>query len=193
MSQRIATARLILRPFEERDRAPFAAMNADAEVMRHFPARLSRAESDQIIDKVEAQRAKAGFSFCAVEERETGRFVGMAGISRVGFQAHFTPAVEVGWRFARDAWGRGLATEAARAAVDAGFRTFGLQEIVAFTVPANVRSRAVMERLGMRYDPAGDFDHPMLPRRHPIRPHVLYRLARADWAATLDRPGTAAP
>jgi ribosomal-protein-alanine N-acetyltransferase len=117
----------------------------------------------------------------ALERVEDGAFLGFTGLSRPSFEAHFTPAVEVGWRLARHAWGHGFATEAARAALRFGFETVGLEEIVSFTVPANVRSRAVMERIGMHHDPSDDFDHPKLPAGHPLRAHVLYRLRRADW------------
>jgi ribosomal-protein-alanine N-acetyltransferase len=108
--------------------------------------------------------------------RGTGEFVGFTGLAVTEFEAHFTPAVEVGWRLARSAWGNGYATEAARAALSFGFEEAGLNEVVSFTAPANRRSRAVMERIGMSRDPRDDFDHPGLPGGHPLRPHVLYRV-----------------
>jgi RimJ/RimL family protein N-acetyltransferase len=117
----------------------------------------------------------------ALQRRSDHRFIGFAGLSRPSFEAHFMPAVEVGWRLARAAWGQGYATEAATASLAFAFDVFGLEEIVSFTVPANGRSRRVMERLGMTHDPADDFDHPRLAAGHPQRRHVLYRLARADW------------
>ncbi len=112
-----------------------------------------------------------------------GAFLGVTGLSRPSFEAPFTPAVEVGWRFAREAWGHGYATEAAKAAVEFGFETLGLREIVSFTVPANERSWRVMERLGMKRDPVDDFEHPRLPEGHPLRRHFLYRLRASDWRA----------
>ena len=153
-------------------------MNADPQVMRHFPARLSRAESDAWVDRIAAGFAANGHGLWALEVRDTGEFIGYTGLQPANFQAHFTPAVEIGWRLARSAWGHGYATEAARAAVTHGFGPGGLTEIMSWTVPANERSRAVMRRLGMTHDPADDFDHPRLPAGHPMRRHVLYRLPR---------------
>jgi RimJ/RimL family protein N-acetyltransferase len=124
--------------------------------------------------------------------RESEEFIGFAGLAVPEFEAHFTPAVEIGWRLARSAWGKGYATEAARAALDFGFEEVGLAEVVSFTVPANRRSRAVMERIGMSRDPQDDFDHPGLPVGHPQRPHVLYRLAApADSPAIASGANTA--
>jgi RimJ/RimL family protein N-acetyltransferase len=177
----LTTERLRLRGWENDDREPFAAMNADPAVMEHFPTTLSRATSDILVDLTMDGWAANGFGLWVVERAEDGQFLGFTGLSRPSFEAHFTPAVEVGWRLARHAWGSGYATEAALASLDFGFETVGLEEIVSFTVPANVRSRAVMERIGMRHDPADHFDHPKLPEGHPLRPHVLYRLSRADW------------
>jgi ribosomal-protein-alanine N-acetyltransferase len=169
---------LLLRGWREDDRAPFAALNADPEVMQHFPATLSRAESDALVDRIDAMFAEHGFGLWAVEVRASGEFIGFVGLAAWDFEAHFTPAVEVGWRLARSSWGHGYATEAAREAVTFGFDEAGLDEIVSFTSPGNTRSRAVMERLGMTRDPADDFDHPRLPVGHPLRRHVLYRLPR---------------
>jgi ribosomal-protein-alanine N-acetyltransferase len=154
-------------------------MNADPEVMEFFPRVLTRGESDGLVERIEAGFERDGFGLWAVEVRETGEFVGFAGLNRVGFEAPFTPAVEVGWRLARAAWGNGYATEAGRAALAFGFERVGLAEIVSFTTVANHRSRAVMERLGMTRDPAEDFEHPSLPSGHPQRPHVLYRSTKS--------------
>ncbi len=178
---RLSTERLILRGFEARDRAAHAAMNADPEVMRHFPAPMDVAASDAMFEQMAAHWRTHGFGLWAVERRADGGFLGFTGLTRPSFEAPFTPAVEVGWRFARAAWGHGYATEAARAAVAFGFETLGLDEIVSFTVPANERSWRVMERLGMTHDPADDFDHPRLAADSPLRRHVLYRLRREDW------------
>jgi ribosomal-protein-alanine N-acetyltransferase len=172
----LRTERLLLRRWREADRAPFAALNADPEVMAHFPEPLARAASDQMVDRIEAVFDRDGFGLWAVEVVATGRFIGFTGMNEVGFTAHFTPAVEVGWRLARAAWGHGYATEAARAALRFGFDTVGLAGVVSFTSTTNTRSQAVMRRLGMTHDPADDFDHPRIPERHRLRRHVLYRL-----------------
>ena len=173
---RIATDRLLLRHWRPEDRAPFAEMNADPRVMEFFPQLLSREESDSLVDRIEAHFAEHGYGLWAVEVPGSADFIGFVGLCRPRFTAHFTPCVEVGWRIAAEHWGRGYATEAARAAVDAGFKTVGLEEIVSMTVPSNVRSRRVMEKLGMTRDPADDFDHPFLPEGHLLQRHVLYRL-----------------
>ena len=180
----LATERLILRPWQESDLAPFAALNADVRVMEYMPARLGRAGSDALVARAQAHFDRHGFGPWAVELRSGGRgsgdagLIGFVGLMVPRFEAHFTPCVEVGWRLAFAHWGRGYATEAARAALDFGFTTAGLDEIVSFTSVGNARSRAVMARLGMRRDPADDFDHPALPEGHALRRHVLYRLAR---------------
>jgi RimJ/RimL family protein N-acetyltransferase len=174
----IETARLRLRAFQDSDREPFAALNADPEVMELMPKRLTREESEAFVDLTNQRWAERGFGLWALERREDRAFLGFAGLSAPRFEAHFTPCVEVGWRLARHAWGNGHATEAGAAALTYGFETLGLDEIVSFTTVANERSRRVMERLGMTRDPSDDFDHPDLPVGHPIRPHVLYRLTR---------------
>jgi ribosomal-protein-alanine N-acetyltransferase len=177
----LRTQRLRLRRWREADREPWAALNADPVVMEHYPATLSRVESDAAFDRNEARFDEHGFGHWAVEVVATGRVAGSVGLWAPDFQAHFTPAVEVGWRLAREAWGRGYASEAARAALGFAFTALGLDEIVSFTVPANLRSRAVMERIGMTRDVAGDFDHPRIAAGHRLRRHVLYRLSKADW------------
>jgi len=165
----------VLRRWRDADREPFAALNADPEVMEHFPARLTREQSDEMIDRLEALFDAQGFGLWAVEVAATGEFIGFTGLNRVPFQAPFSPAVEIGWRLSRQAWGHGYATEAARAVLAFGFETAGLDEIVSFTATTNLRSQAVMRRLGMTHDPAEDFDHPRVedPR---LRRHVLFRL-----------------
>jgi ribosomal-protein-alanine N-acetyltransferase len=163
-------------------------MNADPRVMEYFPAPLTRAESDALLDELGRRFDARGFGLWALERRDSGAFIGFTGLVAVPWAAHFTPAIEVGWRLVADTWGNGYATEAAREAVRFGFEEAALDEIVSFTVPANDRSRAVMERLGMTYDPADDFDHPRLPEGHELRRHVLYRLDRATWAATRRDP-----
>lgn len=170
------TARLVLRRWTPADRAPFAAMNADPVVMQHMPTVLDRAASDAMVDRIDAHFAAHGFGLWAVEA--DGELAGYVGLQHVPFEAPFGPAVEIGWRLARSAWGKGYATEAAREACRIGFEEHGLDAIVSFTVRANERSWGVMERIGMKRDPAGDFDHPRLPPGNPLRPHILYRLFR---------------
>lgn len=174
-SPAIRTERLLLRRWRASDRDPFAGLNADPVVMEHFPASLSRAESDALIEQIEHGFDEHGFGLWAVEVREAEPFIGFVGLSRPRFRAAFTPCVEIGWRLARQSQGRGYASEAARAVLAFGFETAGLEEIVSFTVPANLPSRRVMERIGMARDPAEDFEHPGLPAGHPLRSHVLYR------------------
>jgi ribosomal-protein-alanine N-acetyltransferase len=173
---RLRTERLLMRRWQRSDREPFAELTADPEVMRHFPAVLSRAQSDGFVERIEAGFEAHGYGLWALEVLDTGTFIGFTGLQWIPFEAHFTPAVEVGWRLARPAWGHGYATEAARAAVRFAFEEAGLPDLVSMTIPANVRSQAVMRRLGMTRDPADDFDHPLLPADHPYRRHLLYRL-----------------
>lgn len=152
-------------------------MNADPRVTEHLPAPLSRVESDAVIERLATHWRQHGFGLWAVEILATEQFAGFVGLSVPRFEAHFTPCVEIGWRLAAQHWGNGYATEGARAALQFGFDVLQLAEIVSFTVPANTRSMRVMERLGMSRDLAGDFDHPLVPAGHPLRRHVLYRLA----------------
>jgi RimJ/RimL family protein N-acetyltransferase len=177
----IATTRLLLRPWRDEDLPAFAAINADPRVMEYLPKPLTRAESDGMARRINEHFARHGFGLWAVEVAGGAGFVGFVGLSVPTFHAHFTPCVEIGWRLAAEHWGRGYATEAAHATLGFAFETLGLGEVVSFTVPANTRSRKVMERLGMTRAPAEDFDHPGLPEGHALRPHVLYRLARARW------------
>ena len=177
----LTTARLRLRQWREEDLAPFAALNADPQVMEFFPKVLTRAESDAVAGRIRDHFARHGFGLWAVEAPGAADFVGFVGLAVPSFEAHFTPCVEIGWRLAREHWGHGYATEAATAALAFGFVDRALEEIVAFTVPANIPSRRVMGRLGMRRLPADDFEHPAIADGHPLRSHLLYRLRRADW------------
>jgi RimJ/RimL family protein N-acetyltransferase len=170
----LRSERLILRRWRPEDREPFAALNADPAVMEHFPATLSREESDALADRIEAELDEVGWGLWAVEVAGGTPFIGFVGVHRVAFEAPFTPAVEVGWRIAHEHWGKGYATEAAAVSVRHGLSR-GIEEIVSFTSVGNQRSRAVMQRLGMIHDPADDFDHPKLPVGHRLRRHVLYR------------------
>ncbi|HEY3825893.1 MAG TPA: GNAT family N-acetyltransferase [Bryobacteraceae bacterium] len=172
----LETERLRLRTWKQADREPFARLNADPRVREFFPGVLSKSESDAEADRVEEHFSRHEFTFFAAELRESGEFIGCAGLAAPSFEAHFTPCVEIGWRLAQNYWGRGLATEAARAVLRHGFEVLRLNEIVAFTVPANVPSRRIMEKIEMTRDPAEDFDHPALPEGHPLRRHVLYRI-----------------
>jgi RimJ/RimL family protein N-acetyltransferase len=175
----IHTHRLYLRLWRDEDLPAFNAMNADPRVMEFFPKPLDRAESDARVARIREHFARRGFGLWAVEIPGIADFIGFVGLSVPAFEAPFTPCVEIGWRLAREHWGFGFATEAARAALDFGFRRLALDEIVSFTVPANQRSRGVMERIGMTRTPADDFDHPALPEGHPLRRHVLYRAVRS--------------
>lgn len=178
----LQTDRLLLRGWRETDRDPFARMNADPRVMEHFPALLTREESDALIVRAEAHFAAHGFGPWAVELRSTGAFLGFIGLVVPLFAAHFTPCIEIGWRLAADYWGCGLATEGAHRVLRHAFTEMDLQEVVSFTNSANIRSRRVMEKLGMHCNPEDDFDHPGLPDGHSLRRHVLYRISRNPYA-----------
>ena len=180
MAADILTQRLLLRQWVTADREPFAALNADPLVMEHFPAPLSRADSDGLADRIEATFRTQGFGFWAVEVPGVTSFAGFIGISVPSFDTHFTPCVEIGWRLARTHWNKGYATEGAAAALRYAFRTLHIAEIVAFTAQGNSRSRRVMEKLGMRHDSAGDFNHPLIPAGHPLYRHVLYRIQNPE-------------
>lgn len=181
MSLALRTSRLLLRRWRDEDRAPFAALNADPVVMEHFPSVMRPTESDALVDRIEAAFEEHGFGLWAVEAPGVAPFLGFVGLSVPRFEASFTPCVEIGWRLARQAWGHGYATEAARAVLADGFERVGLDAIVSFTFVGNTRSRRVMERVGMRHEPALDFEHPSLPEGHRLRPHVFYRLRRDAW------------
>jgi len=177
----LTTERLVLRAWRDADLAPFAALCADPRVMEHFPSLPSRAESDATVARIRRHFDAHGFGLWAVEAPGVADFLGFVGLIHVPFTAAFTPAVEIGWRLAAAHWGSGYATEAARRALAFGFEQLQLDQIVSMTVPGNLRSRGVMERLGMHRAPADDFDHPRLPDGHPLRRHVLYRLSRTGW------------
>lgn len=168
------TERLRVRQWRESDREPFSRLNADARVMEFFPAPLSRAESDAMVDRCAEGIVQRGWGFWAVEERARGAFIGCVGITVPRPDLPFSPCVEVGWRLAQRYWGQGYALEAARGALRVGFERLALSEIVSFTAVPNLRSEAVMKRLGMTSD--GVFAHPALPVGHALRLHKLYRL-----------------
>jgi RimJ/RimL family protein N-acetyltransferase len=175
----IQTERLLLRRWKEEDREPFYRLNSDPLVMEFMPARLTRPESDQLVDRITEHFRERNFGLYAAELRENRSFIGYVGLAVPSFEASFTPCVEIGWRLSAEYWGRGLATEGARAVVKHAFGELGLDEIVSFTVPENVRSRRVMEKIEMSHHASEDFDHPNLPEGHPLGRHVLYRLRRA--------------
>jgi RimJ/RimL family protein N-acetyltransferase len=176
----IETARLRLRQWRDADREPFAAMNGDPAVMEFFPSLQSRAASDAAIDRWQAELQARGWSNWAVELRESAEFVGFTGLSEPRRTLPCSPCVEIGWRYARKAWGKGLATEAAQACLQVAFEQLALPEVVSFTAVHNLRSRAVMERIGMT-NANQDFEHPAVPQGHPLRLHCLYRVSREEW------------
>ena len=176
MTESLQTERLLLRRWCGSDRLPFQAMNADPRVMEFMPGLLTPQASDDLIDRAEQHFVRNGFGPYAAELLEEKIFIGFIGLSIPSFDAPFMPAVEIGWRLAFDQWGKGLATEGAQAVVRFAFETLQLPGLVSFTSTGNLRSRRVMEKIGMTHDPADDFDHPRLPESHPLRRHVLYRL-----------------
>ena len=178
----LRTERLILRGWRDADREPFAALNADPEVMRHFPAPLTREQSDAMADRIDGDLVRQGYGLWAVDAPEG--FIGFVGLARPRFEAHFTPAMEIGWRLARHSWGHGYATEAARTVLAHAFTELGMDRIVSFTAHTNARSRAVMRRLGLTRDPAEDFRHPNVAPDSPLQPCVLYRIDAATWRTT---------
>jgi len=181
----IGTKRLLIRNWEDRDRDLFFRINSDDQVMAFFPFRRTRAESDAFLDRLRASIERDGFGFAALESRETGACMGFAGLHRDSVVPTLPPdTVEIGWRLAPEYWGKGYATEAAKALLAFGFQKFALGEIVSFAVWNNDRSTAVMGRIGMRPDPAGNFDHSRVPDTHPhLKRHVLYRIGHAEWQA----------
>jgi RimJ/RimL family protein N-acetyltransferase len=168
--------RVRLRQWQDSDLEPFAELNADPVAMEFFPSTLTRQESDALVLRLQDAIDERGWGFWCLEIN--GACAGFTGLNVPGFEAPFMPAVEIGWRLLRRDWGHGYASEAARLALDYGFKVLRLQEIVAFAAAANVRSRAVMDRIGMLHDPTGDFEHPRVAIGHPLRRHVLYRLSR---------------
>ncbi|MCA6264417.1 GNAT family N-acetyltransferase [Phenylobacterium sp.] len=171
----IETARLVLRPWRDEDRAAFAAINADPRVHGWLGGPISPEATNAMVDRINAAMAANGFSFWAAEHRVDGRLAGMIGLSRVAAgDLPVGPCVEIGWRLHPDFWGLGLASEGAKAALDWGFGPGSLAEIIAFTAQTNLASQAVMRRIGMTPDPSRDFDHPRLAQDHPLRRHVVW-------------------
>ena len=174
----LRTPRLLLRRWRQDDREPFAALNADPRVMKHFPAPYTPDESERMAARIEQHFEERGFGLWAVEILGVAPFAGFIGLAVPRIETHFTPCVEIGWRLAAEHWGRGYATEGAQAALSFGFDTLRLGEIVSYTAVENTRSRRVMEKIGMSRDAGGDFEHPMISEGHPLRRHVLYRCRR---------------
>jgi RimJ/RimL family protein N-acetyltransferase len=185
MAAILTTERLLLRRWRPSDRHPFEALNADSRVMEFMPGVLSPALTGRVIARIQRHFRRHRFGLFAAELIAEETFVGFIGLSIPQFNAHFMPTVEIGWRLAFDYWGRGLATEGARTVLRYAFNELGLPSVVSFTVPANLRSRRVMQKLGMFHDPRDDFDHPGLPQGHPLRRHVLFRLERANWLKSM--------
>jgi RimJ/RimL family protein N-acetyltransferase len=174
----LRTERLLLREWRDEDREPWAALNADPEVRRWFPNVLDRAASDAEAERHATRLAERGWGLWAVEVAGGDPFIGFVGLNEALFEAPFNPSVEIGWRLARSAWGRGYAPEAATAVLDHAFGVLGLDEVVSFTAVGNRPSQRVMEKIGMVRDEPADFDHPNVPEGHPLRRHVLYRISR---------------
>lgn len=180
LPRELRTDRLLLRRWRPEDRKPFSRLNADPNVVEFLPQALSREESDRLAEGIENHFQRHDFGLWAVEVIDVVPFAGFIGLAVPRFETHFTPCVEIGWRLAAEYWNRGYATEGALAALEFGFTCLQLDEIVSFTVPENVRSRRVMEKLDMSHSPSDDFDHPALPEGHRLRRHVLYRCGRNE-------------
>jgi 3-dehydroquinate dehydratase/shikimate dehydrogenase len=178
----IETERLILRQWQNQDLEPFALMNGDPRVMEFFPSTLSKKESDDLAKRITDKIREQSWGLWAVSIPQIAEFIGFIGLAKPTFEAHFTPAVEIGWRLGFDYWGKGYATEGAKAVLKYGFEKLLLNEIVSFTSVQNMRSRKVMEKIGLHHDMKDDFDHPKIPLGHPLRRHALYRLNNVDFS-----------
>ena len=177
----LLTERLKLRRFSPEDLEPFAKMNADTEVMRHFPATLTLEETQSTYERIVENFDQCGFGLWAAELRTTRQFIGFIGLLVPSFEAHFTPCVEIGWRLKKEHWGQGLAPEGAATVMRDAFERVGLRELVSMTTTTNVPSMRVMEKIGMHRDNSDDFDHPMIADPHPLRRHVLYRIRAEEF------------
>lgn len=177
----LTTERLLLRKWDDRATSSLLALSTDPVVMQHFPTLATRAQIHELVRRQQDALSAGRPGLFAVELRDTGAVIGFVGLAEPTFEAPFVPCVEIGWRLSRDAWGHGYATEAAHAVLAHGFDSLGLREVVSFTAVVNAPSIAVMRRLGMHTDPREDFDHPSVPKGHPLRRHVLYRLTADEW------------
>ncbi len=173
--------RLILREWLPQDLEPFVALNQDPLVMEHMPSLLTLEESTAFRDRIVSHFAKQGFGLYACEEKASGSFIGYVGLNIPAFETHFTPTVEIGWRLSSAHWGKGYATEGAKLVLDKAFNEFNIPEITSFTVPANVRSQRVMQKIGLHHSPEDNFIHPILGPDHPLGLHVLYRLRKDEY------------
>lgn len=180
----IETDRLILREWTNEDKPPFARINGDPIIMEYFPRRLDEKDSNRLVERFQKHFKEHGYGPYVMQHKETGAFMGFVGLHHVEFQAAFTPAIEIAWRLDYEYWGQGYATEGAHAVLDHAFHKLGLKEVVAFTVHDNTRSIHVMEKLGMKRDPKGDFDYPALRKNHPLGHFVLYRITKKDFLKT---------
>ncbi|MGH7758249.1 MAG: GNAT family N-acetyltransferase [Candidatus Dormibacteria bacterium] len=178
----LETPRLLLRSWRDQDRAPFAALNADPEVMEHFPSRMTQEQSDLLVERILTQFRARGWGLWAVEVKQGPQFAGFVGLNPVDLDVPFRDQVEVGWRITRSEWGQGYATEAAARSLAFAFSELRLKQVVSFTSTPNWRSQRVMVKLGLTHDPADDFDHPRVPQGSPLRRQVLYRTTARAWA-----------
>jgi RimJ/RimL family protein N-acetyltransferase len=172
----IETPRLILRQWQESDHEPYIQLNADSAVMEFFPSVLTRDQTLAQIKRIADAIAGNGYGFFAVERKDTHEFIGFTGLSNPGFESHFTPCVEIGWRLSKANWNQGFATEAAGASLEFGFNTFGLAEIFSFTSVYNLRSEKVMKSIGMTH--AGFFEHPLIEQGNNLKTHTIYKIMR---------------
>lgn len=176
----LSTERLLMRQWKDQDLSAFAKLNSDSEVMEYFPNPLNREESDAMARKCKSLISERGWGFWAVEIKKSGEFAGFVGLHKPKATLPFSPCVEIGWRLLKNYWGYGYATEAAGEALKYSFEMLCLSEVVSFTTTSNCRSRAVMQRLGLR-NTHQNFDHPDLPEGHPLSEHVLYKITRPEW------------
>lgn len=179
----IETPRLILRQWEQKDYEPYTSLNCDPEVMKYFPSVKSPDETLAQIKRISEAIGRHGYGFWAVERKDNHHFIGFTGLSVPGFEAYFSPCVEIGWRLSKENWGQGFATEAALSCLDFGFKYLGLNEIYSFTSIYNDRSEKVMRRIGM--NKIGEFDHPLIADGHWLERHLVYKTTRLDWVLKL--------
>jgi len=183
LPEKLETDRLILRQWRDQDIAPFSDLNADPIVMEHFPKVATRAETEAYVAKFRRHFDQNKFGLWATEIKESGQFIGFIGLQIPPFEASFMPAVEIGWRLAKEHWGKGYAPEGACEILRDSFERIGLKEVISMTATTNLKSMRVMEKIGMTRDPAEDFDHPMIAKGDRLQRHVLYRISVEDWAA----------
>ena len=181
MKHSLFTSRLRMTVFSQSHLSELVRLNADPEVMRYFPATLNPAESAALLQRIIEHQRINGYSLFALHLKESDAFVGWCGLMRVPFSAHFTPAVEIGWRLNKIFWGKGLASEAAKSILRFGFLDLGLSKIVSFTAELNQPFIRVMQKIWMKCNPEDTFDHPKLPLNHPLQRHILYRSQKTDW------------